>query len=97
MSDQRSPDYDEKRDEAATPPPLDPTGRVTLVLEPNEARAGTTKPQMWRVLTISLIGIVVLFTIVYFVFFPTPDGTQTALPPEETTLPDPAPPPAPTP
>jgi hypothetical protein len=95
MSDVRSPDYREKRDEAATPPPMDPTGPLTPVLEPNEARGATTKPGMWRVLTVSLVGVVIAMAIAWFLFFPTPDP----LPPAEQTTPEaaqPAPPAEPT-
>ena len=95
MTDVRSPDYDEKRDESPTPPPKDPSGRITPVLEPNEARGATTEPQMWRVLTISLIGVAIVMAIAYFFFFPTADP----LPPEQQTTPDttqPVPEPEPT-
>lgn len=96
MSDPRSPDYNERRDESRQPPPLDPSGRITPVLEPNEARQGTTKPRMWRVLTLGLVGIVIAFLLVYFIFFPTPDATQTALPPADAPVEQPGFEPAPT-
>lgn len=96
MSGQRSPDYNEQRDEAARPPPLDPEGTITPVLKPNEARQGTTKPQMWRVLSISLAGAVLVLLVAWFLFFPTPDATQTALPPAQTPAEQPGFEPAPT-
>lgn len=94
--DQRSPDYDERRDESRRQPPLDPEGRITPVLEPNEARAGTTKPRMWRVLAAGLVGAVVVMLIAWFLFFPTPDATQTALPPADPPAETPGFEPAPT-
>ena len=65
----RSPDYDDKRDEAIVPPALDRNGTITPVLEPNEARQGVTHLNMRYVLGLSLAGIVVVFAVVYIAFF----------------------------
>ncbi len=94
MSDTRSADYNEKRDEAATPPPLDPSGRITPVLQPNEARGGVTHHNVRMILAISLAGVIILMIAAYFLFFPTPEP----LPPAQQTTPEaamPAPPPDP--
>jgi hypothetical protein len=37
------------------------------------------------VLAISLAGAVIAMAIIYFAFFPAPDGSQTALPPAPAT------------
>jgi hypothetical protein len=90
MADRRSVDYDDRRDVAEPPPPNDPAGRSAAVLMPNEARQGT-RTGMRRVLTISLLGTVIVLAIAYFAFFPTPDGSQTALPPEPAPTEQPSP------
>lgn len=73
MADVRAPDYNDKTDESDTPPKR-PTGTITPVLEPNEARQGVTRHNVWRVLLISLTGVVVAFVLIYLFFFsgPTP-------------------------
>jgi hypothetical protein len=91
MADRRSVDYDDRRDVAEPPLPNDPAGRSAAVLMPNEARQGTTRTGMRRVLTISLVGTVIVLAIAYFAFFPTPDGSQTALPPEPAPTEQPSP------
>lgn len=71
MSEKRSADYNEHRDETPRSPPIHPEGTITPSLSPNEARQGTTKPRMWRVLAASLAGGVVALIVVWFFFFPT--------------------------
>jgi len=85
MTDLRSPDYADERDEARAPLPKDPAGRLTPVIEPTEARQATTRLGMRWVLAISLAGAVIAMAIIYFAFFPAPDGSQTALPPAPAT------------
>lgn len=95
MSDARAPDYDDKQDEADVPPPKDKSGRITPVLEPNEARQGATHHGVRYVLGLSLGLVVIGFIAAYFLFFPTTDP----MPPEQVTTPDAAgaaPPPEPT-
>jgi len=67
MSD-RSPDYDDKTDEALRPPAATAQRRAP-VLEPNEARGGVTNQNVRFVLGIGIIVVVVLFVIVYFAYF----------------------------
>jgi hypothetical protein len=80
MADVRAPDYKDKVDEDPTPPPRAPGGRLTPVLEPNEARGGVTHHNMRLVLGISLAAVVVGMVIAYFAFFPLGQG-PVGLPP----------------
>lgn len=70
MTDVRAPDYKDKADESPTPPRRAPGGRVTPVLEPNEARGGVTHHNVRLVLGISLAVVVVGMAVAYFAFFP---------------------------
>jgi hypothetical protein len=67
-STDRAPDYDDKTDEAPTPPPAR-AGGMAPVLEPNEARQGATHHNVRYVLGLSIVGVVVAFVLVYFAFF----------------------------
>jgi hypothetical protein len=91
MSDLRSPDYDEKRDEAPTLAPRNPTGRITPVLEPNEARGGVTHHNVRTILAVSLFAVVIAMAIAWLFFFPAPGAVQTTLPENPATLSEPAP------
>ena len=65
MANERSPDYDDKTDEA----PVRVHQRGGPLLEPNEARAGMTHHNVRYVLAVSLGLIVVAFIVVYVLFF----------------------------
>lgn len=80
MADVRAPDYKDKVDESPTPPPRAPSGRLTPVLEPNEARGGVTHHNVRLVLGISLAVAVIGMAVAYFAVFP-PGQVPTALPP----------------
>jgi len=80
MADLRAPDYKDKVDESPVPPRRSPDGRLTPVLEPNEARGGVTHHNVRLVLGISLAVVVVGMAVAYFAFFP-PGAAPTGLPP----------------
>ena len=63
----RSPEYDDKTDEAPVPPRS--ADAPAPVLEPNEARAGVTHHNVRWVLAISLAGVVAALVLVYVAFF----------------------------
>lgn len=65
----RSREYSDLTDAGPTPRTLDPDGPLTPVLTPNEARQGTTRHNVWRILVISLTGVIVAFAVVYVAFF----------------------------
>lgn len=95
MPDIRAPDYNDRRDEAPVRPPVDPRGRITPVLEPNEARQGATHHNVRYVLAVSLAAAFIAMAVAYFFFFPTilpmdalpPSGPPSA--PAETLSPQP--------
>ena len=70
MADVRAPDYKDKVDESPAPPRGSANGRLTPVLEPNEARGGVAHHNVLRVLGISLAVVVVGMAVAYFAFFP---------------------------
>jgi uncharacterized membrane protein SpoIIM required for sporulation len=80
LANQRSPDYDDKTDEAPRLAVARPLSSLTL--EPNEARQGMTHHNVRYVLGISLGLIVLAFIVVYIMFF------QGTAPP---TIPPPSP------
>jgi hypothetical protein len=63
----RAPDYSDKTDEG--PPPRHVASEPAPVLEPNEARGGTTHHNVRYVLLFGIVVLVVLYVIVYFGFF----------------------------
>lgn len=65
----RSPDYNDRTDEAVVPPRARAGERVQPVLKPNEARQGVTHLNMRYVLALSFVGIVLAFAIIYMLFF----------------------------
>jgi hypothetical protein len=67
MVEHRSPDYDDKTDEA--PVPNNPHASSHVVLEPNEARGGMTHHNVRYVLAIGLGLVVLAFIGVYVAFF----------------------------
>ena len=67
MATDRSPDYNEKADEAPRLAAARPLS--SLALEPNEARQGMTHHNVRYVLGISLGRIVLAFIVVYVMFF----------------------------
>ena len=71
MANGRGPDYEDKRDVADVQPRKHPAGRITPVLDPNEARQGATHHNVRLVLAISLGVSIVAMAIVYFAFFQT--------------------------
>lgn len=94
MADVRAPDYKDKTDESASPPPRAPGGRITPVLEPNEARQGATHHNVRYVLGVSLAVVIVAMAVAYFAFFPRTTTLEETPPPDTTTLPAPEPGPA---
>lgn len=64
---QRSPDYDDKTDEAGTP--MQRPAAPTPVLEPNEARQGAPYHNVRRVLIVSLAAAIVALALIYLYFF----------------------------
>ena len=79
MSTVRSPEYDDKRDE--TPLTKAELARpASAVLEPNEARGGSTHHNMRYVLAISTITLVVIFAALWlFWAAKTPETTTPAV------------------
>ena len=71
MANVRGPDYKDIRDVADARRPKDPAGRITPVLDPNEARQGATHHNVRFVLAISLGVAIIAMAIIYFAFFQT--------------------------
>jgi len=67
MATDRSPEYDDKTDQAPRHPAARPASSLTL--EPNEARQGMTHRGVRYVLGISLGLIVLAFIVAYITFF----------------------------
>ena len=67
MTASRSPDYDDKTDEAPHPPRAG--SAPTPALEPNEARGGVTNHNVRNVLRVSLVLLIIAFAVVYLIFF----------------------------
>ena len=63
----RSPEFSDKTDEAARPPPQPPGKAPTL--EPNEARQGVAHKNVRFVLAVGLIGAIIAMVIAYLWFF----------------------------
>lgn len=84
MSNARSPEYNDKRDET----PLSPeelNRPASAVLEPNEARGGSTHHNMRYVLAISTTAIVVIFAALWLFWVARTPTNEPATSPSPTT------------
>lgn len=104
MTDIRSAEYNDKRDEVPAPA-AEKRRPASAVLEPNEARAGATHYNMRYVLVISTVTLAIIFAALWFFLVPhtssmAPAGNSpdaAAVPSEPATPPGAGPPAGPPP